>query len=297
VAAAVAWPRLWRGRGCGRRRRYGQAACCDARCPGGPCGTWPFAPLSSASRTGWRRRASALPVGSSSPGPPDWQSRGPFCGIHRHAGEIQPLGPFFAPMIRRLAVCPQLSFQLARVCRVPDGSEKSAAGFRPADCPPQRCTLRACAARQTMAATEALRQLMSSGVLSCFPPHLKMIDPGVVANDRASHLTSVQYQMALAAHRPHAVYDLRQSPSDLAPEMRSFMARPIRRLGRRASRSRRSAAPTSGASSMFPETRIARSTGHGSRTNSAAWSLLRLRTNRRTTRPGELSKAWMTANR
>jgi hypothetical protein len=67
------------------------------QCPVGPCGTW-FGPPSSASRTGWRRRASAPPVGSSSPGLPDWQSRGPFCGIHRHAGEIQPLGPFFAPI-------------------------------------------------------------------------------------------------------------------------------------------------------------------------------------------------------
>jgi 2-methylcitrate dehydratase PrpD len=91
-----------------------------------------------------------------------------------------------------------------------------------------------CAARQTMAATEALRQLMSNGVapddmteirVVVLPPHLKMIDHGVVAKDRASHLTSVQYQMALAAHGRHAVYDLRQSPSDLAPEMKSFMAR------------------------------------------------------------------------
>jgi 2-methylcitrate dehydratase PrpD len=91
-----------------------------------------------------------------------------------------------------------------------------------------------CAARQTMAATEALRQLMSDGVapddmteirVAVLPPHLKMIDHGVVANDRASHLTSVQYQMALAAHRPDVVYDLRQTPSELAPELRSFMAR------------------------------------------------------------------------
>jgi hypothetical protein len=51
-----------------------------------------------------------------------------------------------------------------------------------------------------MAATEALRQLMSSGVAPddmtgiravVLPPHLKMIDHGVVANGRASHLTSV----------------------------------------------------------------------------------------------------------
>ena len=36
------------------------------------------------------------------------------------------------------------------------------------------------------------------------PPHLKMIDHGVVAGDRASHLTSVQYCMAVAALAPGA---------------------------------------------------------------------------------------------
>jgi 2-methylcitrate dehydratase PrpD len=186
------------------------------------------------------------------------------------------------------------------------------------DCPSQRCTLRACAASQTMAATEALRQLMSSGVAPddmtgiravVLPPHLKMIDHGVVANGRASHLTSVQYQMALAAHRPHAVYDFRQLPSDLAPEMRSFMARirvegdgallasypaawPGAPLGRdevrhlRAERRPRSRRPGSP---------VRRATDHGQIPQRGRF--LCLRTNRRTTRPGELSKAWMTANR
>jgi len=52
-----------------------------------------------------------------------------------------------------------------------------------------------------------------------------MIDHGVVAGDRASHLTSVQYQMALAAHQPDSVYDLAQSPRDLSPAVQSFMTR------------------------------------------------------------------------
>src|SRR5262245_4056132 len=91
-----------------------------------------------------------------------------------------------------------------------------------------------CAARQTMAATEALRQLIAEGVapdtmieikVAVLPPHQKMIDHGVVAGDRASHLTSVQYQMALAAHQPDSVYALAQAPRDLPPALRTFMAR------------------------------------------------------------------------
>ncbi|MFL6797913.1 MAG: MmgE/PrpD family protein [Xanthobacteraceae bacterium] len=65
-----------------------------------------------------------------------------------------------------------------------------------------------CAARQTMAATQALREIMDAGVAAqaieqiqawVLPPHRRMIDHGVVAGDRASHLTSVQYNMTLAA--------------------------------------------------------------------------------------------------
>src|SRR5262249_30893739 len=68
-----------------------------------------------------------------------------------------------------------------------------------------------CAARQTMAATQALREIIASGIapaaideiaVSVPPPHLKMIDHGVTAGDRASHLTSVQYCMAGAAAGP-----------------------------------------------------------------------------------------------
>src|ERR1700730_11015642 len=65
-----------------------------------------------------------------------------------------------------------------------------------------------CAARQTMPATQALLEIIESGMppqsidsIRAFvlPPHRKMIDHGVQAGDRASHLTSVQYQMAAAA--------------------------------------------------------------------------------------------------
>jgi 2-methylcitrate dehydratase PrpD len=91
-----------------------------------------------------------------------------------------------------------------------------------------------CAARQTMAATQALKEIIASGVapaamdeirVSVLPPHLKMIDHGVVAGDRASHLTSVQYCMAVAAAAPELAFDLRQAPPDLPPAVRGFMAK------------------------------------------------------------------------
>jgi len=91
-----------------------------------------------------------------------------------------------------------------------------------------------CAARQTMAATQALKEIIEAGVapatmreitVSVLPPHLKMIDHGVVAGDRASHLTSVQYCMAVAALAPELALDLQQAPSQLPPAVRSFMAR------------------------------------------------------------------------
>ena len=89
-----------------------------------------------------------------------------------------------------------------------------------------------CAARQTMAATQALKEIIESGValaamgeirVSVLPPHHKMIDHGVVAGDRASHLTSVQYCMAVAALAPDTAFDLQQAPSALPPAVRGFL--------------------------------------------------------------------------
>jgi 2-methylcitrate dehydratase PrpD len=91
-----------------------------------------------------------------------------------------------------------------------------------------------CAARQTMAATQALRELIDDGVAaadireinaSVLPPHCKMIDHGVRAGDRASHLTSLPYQMAVAALHPETVLDVNQTPAALSQEMQLFMAR------------------------------------------------------------------------
>jgi 2-methylcitrate dehydratase PrpD len=91
-----------------------------------------------------------------------------------------------------------------------------------------------CAARQTMAATQALKDIIAGGVapaaidaiaVSVPPPHLKMIDHGVVAGDRASHLTSVQYAMAAAALAPEMAFDVQQTPPDLPPPVRALMGK------------------------------------------------------------------------
>jgi 2-methylcitrate dehydratase PrpD len=83
-----------------------------------------------------------------------------------------------------------------------------------------------------MAATQGLREIIGQGVspadikgIEAFvlPPHLKMIDHGVVAGDRASHLTSLPYQMAVAALTPEAAFDPQQSPAALPGALHAFM--------------------------------------------------------------------------
>jgi 2-methylcitrate dehydratase PrpD len=83
-----------------------------------------------------------------------------------------------------------------------------------------------------MAATQALKEIIARGVepaaidaitVSVLPPHLKMIDHGVIPGDRASHLTSVQYCLAVAARAPELAFDLQQAPSQLPPAVRDFM--------------------------------------------------------------------------
>ena len=78
-----------------------------------------------------------------------------------------------------------------------------------------------CAARQTMAATQGLKEIMAAGVspaqimsieVSVPPPYLKMTGHGVVPGDRASYLTSLPYHLAIAAHEPDAEFDIGSSP-------------------------------------------------------------------------------------
>jgi 2-methylcitrate dehydratase PrpD len=91
-----------------------------------------------------------------------------------------------------------------------------------------------CAARQTMAATQALIEIIASGVAadtitqvtaSVLPPHRGMIDHGVTMGDRASFLTSLPYRLAVAALAPEAASDIGQAPGQVPDNIRAFMDR------------------------------------------------------------------------
>lgn len=79
-----------------------------------------------------------------------------------------------------------------------------------------------CAARQTMAATQAVIELVASGVtpdaitqLTAFvpPAHRPMVDHGVRTGDRGSFLTSLPYRVALAVLMPAAAFEVAQGHS------------------------------------------------------------------------------------
>jgi 2-methylcitrate dehydratase PrpD len=93
-----------------------------------------------------------------------------------------------------------------------------------------------CAARQTMAATQALIEIISSGIavdtiaqVTAFvlPPHLRMIDHGITVGDRASFLTSLPYRLALAVFAPQAAQDVGQAPAAVPDHIRVFMDRVV----------------------------------------------------------------------
>jgi 2-methylcitrate dehydratase PrpD len=91
-----------------------------------------------------------------------------------------------------------------------------------------------CAARQTMAATQALKDIVARGVrpdriaeieAGVLPPHHAMLDHGVKTSDRASFLTSLPYQMALAVLAPDATYEVGQSPPAVPEPVAALMAK------------------------------------------------------------------------
>jgi len=91
-----------------------------------------------------------------------------------------------------------------------------------------------CAARQTIAATQGLLELIADGLspgaitaveVHIPPPYLKMVDHGVESGNRASHLTSVQYRVALAACDRDRLYDVDSAPAAVADDVRQFMQR------------------------------------------------------------------------
>jgi 2-methylcitrate dehydratase PrpD len=91
-----------------------------------------------------------------------------------------------------------------------------------------------CAARQTMAATQALREVLASGLspdritaITAFvvPLHLKMINQGVLRGDRGSYFKSLPYQMAITALRPQSRFDVGPSDETLTAPIMDFMKR------------------------------------------------------------------------
>ena len=89
-----------------------------------------------------------------------------------------------------------------------------------------------CAARQTMPATQALKEIIAEGIdpksitgvkASVVPPHRKMIDHDVTPGDRASYLTSVQYNMAVAVHAPHLADAISPSPEAVPDAVHALM--------------------------------------------------------------------------
>lgn len=91
-----------------------------------------------------------------------------------------------------------------------------------------------CAARQTMTATQGVKEILAAGVAASQidaievrvpPPYFKMVNHGVVAGDRASHLTSLPYHLAIAAAEPEAEYDIAQSPASLSAPVQALMAK------------------------------------------------------------------------
>jgi 2-methylcitrate dehydratase PrpD len=89
-----------------------------------------------------------------------------------------------------------------------------------------------CAARQTMPATQALREIIAGGVApdsiravtaSIVPAHRRMVDHGVAPGDRASYLTSVQYNMAVAAIAPQLADALSPAPETVPDAVHDFM--------------------------------------------------------------------------
>jgi 2-methylcitrate dehydratase PrpD len=91
-----------------------------------------------------------------------------------------------------------------------------------------------CAARQTMAATQAIREFIESGIVpeqiveitaAVPPPHFKMVNHGVKPGDRVSFITSLPYQMAVAVLQLGSQLDLAPAPAMPSPALQALMTR------------------------------------------------------------------------
>ncbi|MBO0759027.1 MAG: MmgE/PrpD family protein, partial [Bradyrhizobiaceae bacterium] len=91
-----------------------------------------------------------------------------------------------------------------------------------------------CAARQTMAATQASREFVEGGTApeqivaitaAVPPPHFRMVNHGVEPGDRASFITSLPYQMAVAVLQTGSQLDLAPAPGMPSPALQALMTR------------------------------------------------------------------------
>lgn len=89
-----------------------------------------------------------------------------------------------------------------------------------------------CAARQTMAATQALKEIVAEGLtpeemtsinVRVPPLHRGMIDHGVVSDDRASYITSAPYHLAIGVLDPVLQFDIAQSQGRPNLAIEAFM--------------------------------------------------------------------------
>jgi 2-methylcitrate dehydratase PrpD len=91
-----------------------------------------------------------------------------------------------------------------------------------------------CAARQTMATVQGFKELLATGLkpgdidsikASVPPAYLGMVNHGVTPGDRSSHITSIPYQLALAALAPEKMYLLDYAPAPTPPEHLALLGR------------------------------------------------------------------------
>ena len=91
-----------------------------------------------------------------------------------------------------------------------------------------------CAARQTMAASHAMKEMVREGLvledvsgigIAVPPAYLRMVNHGVSPAERSSFLTSAPYQLAIGVIDPPAQYRLDPSGSEPPDKVRALMAK------------------------------------------------------------------------
>ena len=91
-----------------------------------------------------------------------------------------------------------------------------------------------CAARQTMAAAQGFKEIIQDGLaiqeiesikVAIPPAYLGMVNHGVTPGDRSSHMTSLPYQLVLAALAPEKMFLLDYAPTPTPTEHQALLAR------------------------------------------------------------------------